>query len=75
MSQQNLEVIRSFMASPNADPWVICDTRWYGKGKGSGMPIEQRVADAYEVKGAKIVRATMSYPDVSTALDALGVQG
>jgi len=130
MSQENIEVIRTFMASPNAgdwdamfawfapdvelrdlahapdvpevlrgteairlvvaswretydefrtevyeyvdaDPWVICDTRWYGTGKGSGMPIEQRVADAYEVKDGKIARAIMSNPDVATALDAV----
>jgi ketosteroid isomerase-like protein len=132
MSQQNVKVIRSFMASPNAgdwdamfawfapdvvlrdlahapdvpevlrgteairrvvaswietydefrtevfeyidaDPWVICDTRWYGTGKGSGMAIEQRVADAYEVKDGKIVRALMSSPDVATALEAVGL--
>ena len=55
----------------DADPWVICDTRWYGKGKGSGMPIEQRVADAYEVKDGKIAGAIMSNPDVATALEAV----
>jgi ketosteroid isomerase-like protein len=55
----------------DADPWVICDTRWYGKGKGSGMPIEQRVADAYEVKDGKIVRAIMSYPDVAAAREGV----
>jgi ketosteroid isomerase-like protein len=57
----------------DADPWVICDTRWYGTGKGSGMAIEQRVADAYEVKDGKIVRALMSSPDVATALEAVGL--
>jgi ketosteroid isomerase-like protein len=57
----------------DADPWVICDTRWYGLGRGSGMPIEQRVADAYEVKDGKIVRAIMSNPDVATALEAVGL--
>jgi ketosteroid isomerase-like protein len=131
MSQQNVKVIRAFMASPNAgdwdamfawfapdvvlrdlahapdvpevlrgteairrvvaswietydefrtevfeyvdaDPWVICDTRWYGTGKGSGMAIEQRAADAYEVKDGKIVRALMGSPDVATALQAVG---
>jgi ketosteroid isomerase-like protein len=56
----------------DADPWVICDTRWHGKGKGSEMPIDQRVADAYEVKDGKIARAVMSYPDVATALAAVG---
>jgi ketosteroid isomerase-like protein len=50
---------------------VICDTRWYDKGKGSGMPIEQRVADAYEVKDGKIVRAVTSYPDVAAAREGV----
>jgi ketosteroid isomerase-like protein len=59
----------------DADPWVICDTRWYGTGKGSGMAIEQRVADAYEVKDGKIVPAFMSYPDVARALEAVGLEG
>lgn len=56
----------------DADPWVICDTRWYGTGKGSGMAIEQRAADAYEVEDGKIVRALMGSPDVATALQAVG---
>jgi ketosteroid isomerase-like protein len=55
----------------DADPWVICDTRWYGKGRGSGLPIDQRVADAYEVKDGKIARAIMSSPDVAAALVAV----
>ena len=55
----------------DVDPWVICDTRWYGTGKGSGMQIDQRVADAYEVKDGKIARAIMSSPNVVTALDTI----
>jgi hypothetical protein len=35
------------------------------------MPIEQRVADAYEVKDGKIARAIMSNPDVAAALEAV----
>src|SRR4029077_672230 len=58
----------------DAHPWVICDTRWHGSAKGSGMAIEQRVADAYEVKDGKIVRTLMSSPDVATALKAVGLE-
>jgi ketosteroid isomerase-like protein len=58
----------------DAEPWVICDTRLYGKGKGSGMPIEQRVADAYEVKDGKIARAIMSNRDVASALKSVGLE-
>ena len=57
----------------DADPWVVCDTRWYGRGKGSDVPTEVRVADAYELRDSKIVRGIMSYPDVATALADLGL--
>ena len=56
----------------DVEPWVICDTRWYGKGKGSDVPIELRVADAYEVNNGQIVRAVLGYADVATALVDLG---
>jgi SnoaL-like domain len=59
----------------DAHPWVICDARWYGRGKGSDIPIDVRGADAYEVKDGGIVRAVIGYPDVPTALRAVGPQG
>ena len=59
----------------DADPWVICDTRWHGRVKGSDVPIANHVADAYKIKDGKIARAIMSYPDVATALDAVGLTG
>jgi ketosteroid isomerase-like protein len=55
----------------DADPWVICDTRWHVKGKGSDVPIDVHFADAYEVEDGKIVRAIMGCPDVATALEAV----
>jgi ketosteroid isomerase-like protein len=55
----------------DAHPWVICDTRSHGKGKG-GDVIDVHFADAYEVKGGKIVRAIVGYPDVASALEAVG---
>ena len=58
----------------DAHPWVVCDTRWYGKSKDSDVPVDVRVADAYEVRDRKIVRAIMSYPDVETALKAVGLE-
>ena len=57
----------------DADPWVVCDTRWYGKSKDSDVPVDVRVADAYEVRDGWIVRAVMSYPDLASALKALGL--
>jgi hypothetical protein len=38
------------------------------------VPVDVRVADTYEIRGGKIVRAVMSYPDVPTALKAVGFQ-
>jgi ketosteroid isomerase-like protein len=55
----------------DADPWVVCDTRWYGTGKGSAVATDVRVADAYELKDGKIARAIMGYPDVASALRAV----
>jgi ketosteroid isomerase-like protein len=56
----------------DADPWVVCDTRWYGRNKGSHHPTEVRFADAYEVTGGKIRRAIIGYADVAAALDEVG---
>ena len=53
-----------------ADPWVICDTRWYRTRKGSDERVEVRFADAYEVKRGKIRRAIIGLRDVETALNA-----
>jgi ketosteroid isomerase-like protein len=53
----------------DADPWVVCDTHWYAKSKGSAHPTKVRFADAYEVKRGKILRAIIGYPDVAAALD------
>jgi ketosteroid isomerase-like protein len=59
----------------DADPWVICDTRWYGKGRGSAVGVELRQADAYELKGGKVARVVLAYPDAATALEAVGLAG
>src|SRR5256885_13747535 len=58
----------------DADPWVICDTRWYGEGRGSTLGIDVHQADAYEVRDGKVVRAVLAYPDTATALKALGLE-
>src|SRR2546421_9471791 len=58
----------------DADPWVVCDTRWYGIGKGSDVRTEVHVADAFRVSEGKIALAIMSYPDVATALTAVGLE-
>jgi len=49
------------------DPWVVCDIRWQGTGKGSDVEVEWRVADAYEVRGGQIARVIHNFPDLATA--------
>jgi ketosteroid isomerase-like protein len=56
----------------DAHPWVVCDVRWHGKGRGSGLSIDLRQADAYELQHGKIVRVVLAYPDVAAALKAVG---
>lgn len=55
----------------DADPWVICDTRWHRKRKDSDRPVQVRFADAYKVKQGKIERAIIGFQDVETALEAV----
>jgi ketosteroid isomerase-like protein len=56
----------------DAHPWVVCDTHWYGTGRGSAVKVNLRQADAYEFRDGKVARAVLAYPDVATALEALG---
>jgi ketosteroid isomerase-like protein len=58
----------------DAEPWVICDTRWYGTGRGSTVGVDIHQADAYEVKAGKVARAVLAYPDAATALKAVGLE-
>jgi ketosteroid isomerase-like protein len=59
----------------DAPPWVICDTRWHMKGKGSrDVPIEYRAAEAYEVKEGMIVRVVAGCRDMPTLRKLLGLE-
>jgi hypothetical protein len=58
----------------DADPWVIADMRWRGKGRGSEIVIDARQADALKIEGDKIVEWIVGYPDVDAALADLGVE-
>jgi ketosteroid isomerase-like protein len=55
----------------DADPWVICDTRWHGTGRGSAVGVEIRQADAYELQAGKVTRTVLAYPDAAAALAAV----
>ena len=55
----------------DAEPWVVCGMHWRATGKGSGVPIEWRLADAYDLRDGQIVRVIFGFPDIPTALKAL----
>jgi ketosteroid isomerase-like protein len=59
----------------DAHPWVICITRWLAQGKGSGMTVDVRSVDAYEVLEQKIRRSWGGFPDLKSARNALGLEG
>jgi ketosteroid isomerase-like protein len=52
---------------------VICDVRWIGEGKGSGISIDARQFDTYEFRDGKVVRATLGYRSKAEALEAVGL--
>lgn len=56
----------------DADPWVICDTRWHRKGKGAEVSVDVHFSDAYEIKHGKINRAILGCASVAAALEAIG---
>jgi ketosteroid isomerase-like protein len=58
----------------DAGSWVVIDVRWHGTGKGSGIPVDTRGADACRIEGGRVVEWVIGYPDVPTALKAVGLQ-
>jgi ketosteroid isomerase-like protein len=56
----------------DADPYVVCDTRWYGTGRESGVAIDVRQADIYELRNGKVFRLTLGYASTDKALAAVG---
>jgi ketosteroid isomerase-like protein len=58
----------------DADPYVVCDTRWYGIGRESNVPIDVRQADVCEVRDGRVIRVTLGYASKEKALEALGLQ-
>ena len=52
--------------------WVIADVRWHGKGRGSDLSVDVRQADACKVQDGMIVEWVIGYPDMETAIEAVG---
>jgi ketosteroid isomerase-like protein len=57
----------------DAGDHVVCVTRWTGRGKASDAAVDVSQVDVYELRDGKIVRATLAYPDKTTALEAVGL--
>jgi ketosteroid isomerase-like protein len=51
---------------------VVCVTDYSGKGR-EGLTTNLRVADVFEVRSGKVVRATLSYSSREEALEAVGL--
>jgi ketosteroid isomerase-like protein len=52
---------------------VVCVTRWTGRGTASDAAVDNLQVDVYELREGKVVRATLAYPDKTTALEAAGL--
>jgi ketosteroid isomerase-like protein len=52
---------------------VVCAVRWHGRGKGSGVSIDLRQFDVYEVRQGQIVRGILGFKSKSEALEAAGL--
>ncbi len=56
----------------DADPWVICVNRWHGEAKASGLEVEVRSYDAYDIRDGKIVRSFGGYTSLAAVKEAIG---
>jgi ketosteroid isomerase-like protein len=72
------EVWEEFRLEPDefvdAGEWIVVIGRWVGKGKGSGIEVQQPVAHAFRLQDGRIVRAELSYADRRAALEAVGLR-
>jgi ketosteroid isomerase-like protein len=59
----------------DADPWVICRTRWHATGKGSGVEVDVHSVDAYEVLDGRVTRTYGGYADLASAERAIAQAG
>jgi ketosteroid isomerase-like protein len=53
------------------DRHVGCLVHYRGKARGSGLEVDFRGVDLWEVRGGKLVRGTLGYADRQSALEAV----
>jgi len=54
--------------------YVVCDSRWYARGKQSQMPVDAGQTDVYELRDGKIISVTLGYANAAEALEAVGLR-
>lgn len=72
------EVWEEFRTEPDefvdAGDRVVVIGRWAGKGKGSGIEVQQPVAHVFTLRGGRVVRWELGYTDRGKALEAAGLR-
>jgi ketosteroid isomerase-like protein len=53
---------------------VVVIGRWVGKGRGSGVEVNQPIADVFTLDGGRVVRCEIGYSDRRQALEAAGLR-
>jgi ketosteroid isomerase-like protein len=59
----------------DAGSCVLTVTHWRAKGRGTGLVVDLKTVDVFEFADGKIARATMSYADKDSALEAIQAGG
>ena len=63
--------IEEYIETPNG---VLCSAHWHGQGKASGISIDTRQFDLYELREGKVVRAILGFRSRDEALEAAGLR-
>jgi ketosteroid isomerase-like protein len=73
------EVWEEFRMEPDevvgAGDRVVAIGRWVGRGAGSGVMVEQPVADVFTLQDGRVVRTEIGFTDRAEALEAAGLSG
>jgi uncharacterized protein len=71
------EVWEEFRTEPDqfldAGDRIVVIGRWVGKGKGSGIEVQQPVAHVFTLHDGRVVRWELGYTDRGEALEAAGL--
>jgi ketosteroid isomerase-like protein len=53
---------------------VVVIGRWVGTGRGSGVEVNQPIADVFTPRGGRVVRCEIGYSESAGALEAVGLR-